>query len=103
MSEKECKTCKEHEHPDHSKRLAGLNRAIGQLEGVKRMIQNRRSCDDILTQLRAARSAVKTIESKVLEQHLHACMTDALVQKTDPEEAKQRIESLVKTFKRHDD
>ena len=94
--------CCEKGHPDHADRIPGLNRAIGQLEGVKRMVESRRACDDILTQLRAARSAIKTIESKVLECHLHACLTDALIDETDPAEAKERIENLVKIFKRHD-
>ena len=35
-----------------------LNRAIGQLNGVKAMIEDNRYCGDVLTQLAAAESAV---------------------------------------------
>ena len=36
-----------------------LNRAIGQLTGVKAMIEDNRYCGDVLTQLAAAESAVR--------------------------------------------
>lgn len=61
-------------HPSHHKELPRLNRAAGQIEGVKRMIEGGQYCVDILTQLRAVRSAIKTIELSVLETHMQACL-----------------------------
>lgn len=43
-----------------------LNRAIGQLTGVKAMIEDNRYCGDVLTQLAAAESAVRRVSEMVL-------------------------------------
>ncbi|MFT4090890.1 MAG: metal-sensitive transcriptional regulator [Asticcacaulis sp.] len=61
-------------HPSHHTQLSRLNRASGQIDGIKRMIEDGRYCVDILTQLKAVRSALKTIELSVLETHMHACL-----------------------------
>jgi DNA-binding FrmR family transcriptional regulator len=63
------------DHPSHADQTPRLNRAIGQLEGIKRMIGEGQYCVDILTQLRAVRSAIKTIELGVLETHMKSCLT----------------------------
>ena len=55
--------CHEHEHPEHDKVKPLLNRVAGQVEGVRKMIEERRYCPDILTQLKAIRSATKNIEA----------------------------------------
>jgi len=62
------------EHPSHLEQIPRLNRAIGQLEGVKRMVEGGEYCVDIMTQLRAARSAIKTIELGVLNTHMRSCL-----------------------------
>jgi DNA-binding FrmR family transcriptional regulator len=49
------------DHPSHRDQLARLNRARGQLDAVTRMIDEGRYCIDILTQLRAARSALRAV------------------------------------------
>ena len=58
--------CNQHKHPDYKHEIPKLNRAIGQLEGVKKMINEHRYCPDILTQLKAARCAIKAIEKNIL-------------------------------------
>lgn len=74
--EKNC--CEAKSHPDHSAQLSRLNRVSGQVEGVKKMINERRYCPDILVQLRALRSAINSVEANILEAHLDACVTDVL-------------------------
>lgn len=64
-------------HPSHDKELTRINRALGQLEGVKRMIEEKRYCVDIMSQLRAVRNAIKTIELGVLETHVLGCVSAA--------------------------
>lgn len=61
-------------HPSHTEQTPRLNRAIGQLEGIKRMIEGGDYCVDIMTQLRAVRSAIKSIELGVLETHMRSCL-----------------------------
>ena len=53
-----------------------LNRAIGQLNGVKAMIDDNRYCGDVLTQLAAAESAVHSISAILLQNHLETCVVE---------------------------
>lgn len=45
---------KKSENPNHKHEIPRLNRAIGQLEGIKKMIEEQRYCPDIIVQLRRA-------------------------------------------------
>ena len=55
-----------------------LNRAIGQLGGVKSMIDDNRYCGDVLVQLSATRSAIQSIERIVLQNHLETCVVEEI-------------------------
>ena len=61
-----------------------LNRAIGQLNGVKTMVEEDRYCGDVLTQLAAAESAVRSVRRLVLQDHLETCVVER-VQSGDTE------------------
>ena len=78
----------EHKNPCHRREIPRLNRAIGQLEGIKKMIEDQRYCPDIIIQLKAVRSAIKHIESNILKTHLEDCVAASF---DDKEEAKQKI------------
>ncbi len=85
----------------HDSELPKLNRIAGQIEGIKKMIADERYCTDILTQLRAVRSAIKTVEANILETHLQHCLTQSLSGGTTPD-ALQKIDELKSIFKRFD-
>ena len=87
------------QHPDHGGQMASINRIAGQLEGVKKMIEERRYCADILTQLRAIRAAVNTVESRVLEAHLDACVSEALKSGNEAN-SRKKIEELKDMYRR---
>lgn len=53
-----------------------LNRVIGQLNGVKDMLDDNRYCGDVLTQLAAAESAVRRISEIVLREHMRTCVVE---------------------------
>ena len=57
-----------------------LNRAIGQLNGVKQMVEEDRYCGDVLIQLAAAQSAVKAVSRMLLEDHLQSCVIEEVQQ-----------------------
>ena len=57
-----------------------LNRAIGQLGGVKAMLDDNRYCGDVLLQLAAAEKAVHRVSELVLENHLHTCVVEQVRQ-----------------------
>jgi len=94
MSEK--KKCSK--HPCHSKQNSNLNRAIGQLEGIKHMIDDRRYCNDIMLQLKSVQSAVRSIEMNILKTHIQNCLKEAF-EIEDIEVRDQKIEELINLFK----
>ena len=55
-----------------------LNRAIGQLNGVKAMIDDNRYCGDVLTQLAAAESAVHRVSEMILRNHMQTCVVEQI-------------------------
>ena len=55
-----------------------LNRAIGQLNGVKSMIDDNRYCGDVLTQLAAAESAVHRVSEMILRNHMQTCVVEQI-------------------------
>lgn len=57
-----------------------LNRAIGQLNGIKRMVDDNRYCGDILTQLAAAEAAVHRVSEIILRNHLETCVVERVQQ-----------------------
>jgi len=95
------KDCEDNHHPSHIEQLPRLNRIAGQVEGVKKMIQERRYCPDILTQLHAIRSAVRNLEIQILNTHLSHCVTDVFQQK-DLAKQNQKIEEIRTLIKRFD-
>ena len=56
--------------------LARLNRIIGQLNGIKNMVDEDRYCDDVLIQLSAVDKAVKGLANYVLDGHMHSCLIE---------------------------
>lgn len=90
-----------HNHPSHKTQTSKINRAIGQLEAVKRMIDEGKYCVDIMSQLRAARNAIKTIELGVLETHMAACMAEACAG-SDEKLKEQRIGELMQLLKKYE-
>ena len=55
-----------------------LNRIEGQIRGIGRMIEDDRYCVDVLTQVSAVQSALDALAFKLLEHHLHGCVTHAV-------------------------
>jgi DNA-binding FrmR family transcriptional regulator len=60
---------------DLSKRLSRIE---GQVRGIARMIEDDRYCVDILTQVSAVQSALDALARKLLEHHLHGCVSHAV-------------------------
>ncbi|MBR1777765.1 MAG: metal-sensitive transcriptional regulator [Alphaproteobacteria bacterium] len=81
--------------PDHTKELGRLNRILGQIEGIKKMIIEHRDCADIMSQLRAARSAIRAVEANVLKTHLQHCVVQSF---NSEQERQQKIDELRELF-----
>ena len=87
-------------HPSHKTQVSRLNRAIGQLEGIKRMIEKGQYCVNIMIQLRAARSAVKNIELSVLETHMHSCLAKSC--DADEKTKQEKIAEIIELLKKYE-
>src|ERR1700688_5226083 len=60
---------------DYSKRL---RRIEGQVRGIAKMIDEDKYCIDILTQVSAVNSALRSVALGLLEEHLNHCVTNAV-------------------------
>lgn len=99
MTDKSCCHNQPTQHPSHHKQLSHLNRVSGQVEGIKKMIEEGRYCPEILTQLRAIRSAIKSIELHILDTHLSSCVTEAC-HSHDQNEQRKKIDEIRELIKR---
>lgn len=84
---------------DHKKQLTRINRIEGQVRGIKTMIENEKYCMDILTQIKAIRSALKGLELDILDRHAHHCLM-AAVSSGSEKEAKIKIDEILDLVKR---
>ena len=72
-----------------------LNRINGQINGIKKMIDNDAYCNDVLIQLSAVKNSVKSLSSHILENHLYMCVS------RDLENGElDTIDELISLFKR---
>ena len=55
-----------------------LNRINGQVNGVKKMIEEDSYCNDILIQLSAIKNSVQSLSNELLDSHLRTCITKDL-------------------------
>ncbi len=86
----------------HKEQLVYLRKIEGQVRGVQKMIEEKRYCVDILTQLHSVVGAILRVEDKVLEKHLHGCVSSALRGKSFLEKQKKidEIINLINRFRR---
>jgi DNA-binding FrmR family transcriptional regulator len=81
-------------HARHTGQLERLRRIEGQVGGLVRMVEQERYCVDILTQLRAARAALRRVEEAVLREHVEHCVAQA-IRSGDPIEQKAKVDELL--------
>ena len=72
-----------------------LNRMIGQLGGISRMLEENRYCGDILTQVAAVESALQSFGYIVLQEHMETCVAQEVRKGND-----QILEEAVELMKK---
>ena len=74
-----------------------LRRVEGQVQGVQRMLEEDRSCEDVLTQMLAIRSAVEQVCLRITQQHVRDCVFSEM----DPDDPRiAEVESALKLWVR---
>ena len=58
--------------------LKRLKRIEGQIRGLARMVEDERYCIDIVTQISAARAALRRVEEEILREHVAHCVQHAI-------------------------
>jgi DNA-binding FrmR family transcriptional regulator len=79
----------------HDEQLQFLKRISGQIAGIQRMIEQKRYCVDILTQIRSCIGALHRVELEIFRKHLDACVLGALKGKSMPD-IQKKIDEVVK-------
>ena len=76
-----------------------LAKIIGQIQAIDRMIDEDIPCEDILSQISAAKSALNKAGQVVLEGHIKHCVRDGI----EHGDADQTIEKFTKAVERFAD
>ena len=86
---------------DKEKLLKRVNRIIGQVEAVKRGLENEDECSDIMLLISAARGAMNSLMAEVVEGHIRFHMVDPDRRPTSAEaRAAQELIDVVKAYVR---
>lgn len=86
----------------HLEELTALKKIEGQIQGIKRMIEEKRYCIDILTQLSAVAGAIMRVEDNILTRHLEGCVYQSFSKGRQEREKKiKEIITLLKKFRRY--
>ena len=85
--------------PEETKKLLDrLSRIEGQVRGLRNMLEDGRCCEDVLTQLLAARSGLESASILVLEKHLNDCVfSDAMMDNATVD----KVRETLKLWSRH--
>ncbi|MFQ5678372.1 MAG: metal-sensitive transcriptional regulator [Gemmatimonadota bacterium] len=77
-----------------------LSRIGGQIKGIQRMLAEHQSCDEILVQLAAVKSAVNGAARQLLEGHMETCVLES-VRAGEGEEAFESLKGALARYLRH--
>lgn len=76
---------------------ARLRSVAGHLGGIQRMVDEDAYCMDIVNQVLAVQRALKKVNTRILDRHLHSCAVSA-IQGDDPEERERVIGEILAAF-----
>ena len=87
------------QHIDKEAVIKRLKRIEGQARGLIKMVENDKSCEDILIQIGSAKAALHKTGQVILESHLRHCVVNG-IQKGDEEETIRKLSSALEQFSR---
>jgi len=76
-----------------------LKRIEGQVRGLIKMIENDKSCEDILIQIGSVKSALHKTGQAILEGHLHHCVLNG-IRNGKGDETVRKLSSAIEQFSR---
>ena len=90
--------CKKTRRDEEEKKvlIGRINRISGQLDGIKKMIEEDAYCNDVLIQIVAAEKSLKSLANLMFENHIYRCISDDI-------KNEEVIDELTSLFKRFND
>ncbi len=88
-------------HEIKSSCLKRLKRIEGQIRGLAKMVEDDRYCIDVVTQIGAARAALRRVEEEVLRDHVAHCVEHA-ISSGDKADQRRKITELMDVIGRAD-
>jgi DNA-binding FrmR family transcriptional regulator len=83
----------------HEEELTRLRRIEGQIRGIQKMIEEKRYCVDILTQINSVVGAIERVEENILERHLKGCV-DYSFDKGTREDRSKKISEIIDVLRK---
>lgn len=74
-----------------------LNRIEGQIGGIRKMVLEEKSFDDIIIQLNASKAGIQKMSDLLFEAHLEHCFYEA-VEKGDTERSLEDLRNTLKQY-----
>ena len=71
-----------------------FSRIEGQVRGLSRMVDEDRYCIDIVTQISAARAALRRVEEEILRDHVGHCVAHAIASGNKADQRKKIAELM---------
>ncbi|WP_409304189.1 metal-sensitive transcriptional regulator [Peribacillus sp. SCS-155] len=104
VTEDSCCTTDDGRRSHHSDKVkknltTRLNRIEGQIRGIKGLIERDAYCDDVITQISAAQSALNGVANLLLEGHLKTCVLEK-IQEGDKEILDEVLVTIQKLIKK---
>ncbi|GIX40767.1 MAG: hypothetical protein KatS3mg129_0500 [Leptospiraceae bacterium] len=75
-----------------------MNRILGQVQGVKKMIEDERSCMEILSQISAIKSALDGVAMIILENEAGRCFQSAIEKNQNKEQALKEFITMIRKY-----
>ncbi len=83
----------------HEEQLSFLRKIEGQIRGVQKMVEEKRYCIDIITQIHSVIGALCRVENEILKNHIDGCVVKALKGRSDIEK-QNKINELLELISR---
>ena len=83
----------------HEEQLGFLRKIEGQIRGLQKMIEEKRYCVDIITQIHSVIGALYRVENEVFKKHTEGCVVGAFKGKSEAEKEK-KIDEIVELISR---
>mgnify|MGYP000580642436 CR=1 FL=1 len=86
----------------HEESILALKRIEGQVRGVQGMIEQKRYCIEILTQLHSVMGAIARVEDDIFRKHLKGCVAGTMKTGTESDQNKKIAElmDVLKKFRK---